>query len=85
MYPKSKVDRLSWSFIAEEAGIYILEFDNTYSILTGKTVDLALAVSPPLINIPMLTLVAIVSFVAGIILTLIASRLIARRAKAQQA
>jgi hypothetical protein len=90
VYPKSKVDRLSWSFTAEKAGTYVLEFDNTYSILTGKSVDLALAVSPPptpptTISIPMLTLVAIVSFVAGVILTLIASRLIARRAKAQQA
>jgi uncharacterized protein involved in exopolysaccharide biosynthesis len=61
----------------------------TYSILIGKSVDLALAVSPPptpptTISIPILTLVAIVSFIAGILLTLIASRLLARRAKAQQ-
>jgi hypothetical protein len=47
VYPRSKVDRLSWSFTVEKAGTYVLEFDNTYSILTGKSVDLALAVGPP--------------------------------------
>jgi hypothetical protein len=47
IYPRAKVTRLSWSFTAEKAGTYVLEFDNTYSILTGKSIDLALAVSPP--------------------------------------
>lgn len=117
IYPKSKVELLRWSFTAGKAGTYVLEFDNTYSILTGKSIDLALAISPPpttiteyrvvteyrTLTIPtteyrmltetltltsilsqesilILTLVAIASFIAGIILTLIA-----RRAKAQQA
>jgi hypothetical protein len=47
IYPRSKVVALQWSFTAEKAGTYVLEFDNTYSILTGKYVDLALAVRPP--------------------------------------
>ncbi len=45
IYPRGRVPGwLSWSFTAEEAGTYVLEFDNTYSI---KSIDLALAVSPP--------------------------------------
>jgi hypothetical protein len=48
IHPRGRVPRwLSWSFTAEKAGTYVLEFDNTYSILTGKSIDLALAVSPP--------------------------------------
>jgi hypothetical protein len=48
IYPRGRVPGwLSWSFTAEKAGTYVLEFDNTYSILTGKSIDLALAVSPP--------------------------------------
>jgi hypothetical protein len=48
IYPRGRVPGwLSWSFTAEKTGTYVLEFDNTYSILTGKSIDLALAVSPP--------------------------------------
>ncbi|MCC6023249.1 MAG: emp24/gp25L/p24 family protein [Thaumarchaeota archaeon] len=47
IYPRGKVISLQWSFTAEKAGTYVLEFDNTYSILTSKYVDLALAVRPP--------------------------------------
>jgi len=48
IYPRAKVDgKLSWSFTATQGGRYAFEFDNTYSILTGKYVDLALAVVPP--------------------------------------
>ena len=47
IYPRGKVISLQWSFTAEKAGTYVLEFDNTYSMLTGKSIDLALAVSPP--------------------------------------
>jgi len=47
IYPRGKVVALQWSFTAEKAGAYVLEFDNTYSILTDKYVDLALAVRPP--------------------------------------
>jgi len=48
IYPRGRVPGwLSWSFTAEKAGTYVLEFDNTYSMLTGKSIDLALAVSPP--------------------------------------
>ena len=46
IYPRGKVGWLQWSFTAERPGTYVLEFDNTYSTLTGKYVDLALAVRP---------------------------------------
>ncbi len=111
IYPRTKVTRLNWSFTAGKAGTYILEFDNTYSILTGKSIDLALAVSPPPTtiteyrvvteyrtltipateykmltetltvtsilsqeNILILTLVAAIAFIVGILLTLLAKR-----------
>jgi hypothetical protein len=114
IYPRSKVVALQWSFTAEKAGTYVLEFDNTYSILTGKYVDLALAVRPPSTtttvyrtimeyrtltateyrteyrtltetltvtpsmlsqeSILILTLVAAVAFIAGILLTLLVRR-----------
>jgi len=32
-----------WSFTATQSGRYILEFDNTFSILSPKTIDLAKA------------------------------------------
>jgi hypothetical protein len=51
IYPKSKVEGLSWSFTAERAGTYVLEFDNTYSVLTDKVIDLALSVRVPLTTI----------------------------------
>jgi hypothetical protein len=51
IYPKSKVEELSWSFTAERPGTYVLEFDNTYSILKYKIVDLVLAVRVPLTTI----------------------------------
>jgi hypothetical protein len=114
IYPRSKVVALQWSFTAEKAGTYVLEFDNTHSILTGKYVDLALAVRPPSTTttvyrtimeyrtltateyrteyrtltetltvtpsilspegILILTLVATVAFIVGILLTLLARR-----------
>jgi len=112
IYPRGKVVTLQWSFTAEKAGAYVLEFDNTYSILTGKYVDLALAVRTPSTTITeyrvateyktlmvttteyrtltetltvtpsilsqesilILTLVATVAFIAGILLTLLARR-----------
>jgi hypothetical protein len=110
IYLRSKVEKLSWSFTAARAGTYVLEFDNTYSVLTDKVIDLALSIgSPPTTttvyetirkykiltateyietltvtsilsreSIQILVLVAAVSFIAGILLTLLA-----RRAKAQ--
>jgi hypothetical protein len=114
IYPRGKVVTLQWSFTAEKAGTYVLEFDNTYSILTDKYVDLALAVRPPPTTttvyktimeyrtltateyrteyrtltetltvtpsilspegILILTLVAAVAFIVGILLTLLARR-----------
>jgi hypothetical protein len=112
IYTRSKVVTLQWNFTARRAGIYVLEFDNTYSILTGKYVDLALAVRAPsttiteyrvateyrTLTIPtteyrtltetltitpsilsqesmlILTLVATVAFIVGILLTLLARR-----------
>jgi len=48
IYPKTKVSGgLTWSFIAGQSGRYTLEFDNTYSLLTVKRVDLAIALTPP--------------------------------------
>jgi hypothetical protein len=49
VYPRTKVSgRFSYSFIAALGGSYVLEFDNTYSILAYKRVDLAVAsVYPP--------------------------------------
>jgi hypothetical protein len=48
VYPRTKIYRaLSWSFTAEQGGRYILEFDNTYSLLTPKRIDLAIAITPP--------------------------------------
>jgi hypothetical protein len=112
IYPRGKVVTLQWSFTTEKAGTYVLEFDNTYSILTGKYVDLALAVRAPSTTITeyrvateyktsmvttteyrtltetltvtpsilsqesilILTLVAAVAFIVGILLTLLARR-----------
>jgi hypothetical protein len=48
IYPRTKVSGgLTWSFIAGQSGGYTLEFDNTYSLLTVKRVDLAIALTPP--------------------------------------
>jgi hypothetical protein len=114
IYPRGKVGWLQWSFTAKRSGIYVLEFDNTYIILTDKYIDLALDVRPPtrtttieyrtstatvteyrtsieyrttvtetqtispsilsLEGMLILTLVAAVAFIAGILLTLLARR-----------
>jgi hypothetical protein len=117
IYPREGVVTLRWSFTAEKAGTYVLEFDNTYIIIAGgdKYVDLALAVRPPPTtttvyrtimeyrtltaateyrteyrtltetltvtpsilspgSILILTLVAAVAFIVGILLTLLARR-----------
>jgi hypothetical protein len=48
VYPRTKIySWLSWSFTAEQGGRYILEFDNTYSLLTTKRIDLAIVIIPP--------------------------------------
>ena len=48
VYPRTKIySRLSWSFTAEQGGRYTLEFDNTYSLLTTKRIDLAIVIIPP--------------------------------------
>jgi hypothetical protein len=110
IYPRGGVVTLRWSFTAEKAGAYVLEFENTY--LAGTYVDLALAVRAPSTTITeyrvateyktlmvttteyrtltetltvtpsilsqesilILTLVAAVAFIVGILLTLLARR-----------
>ncbi|MCI4438121.1 MAG: hypothetical protein JHC33_15045 [Ignisphaera sp.] len=45
LYPRTRIyGGFNYSFVANQAGYYILEFDNTYSTL-GKRVDLAVVVA----------------------------------------
>jgi hypothetical protein len=47
VYPRTKISgKLAWTFVAKQGGRYTLEFDNTYSLLTVKRVDLAIAITP---------------------------------------
>jgi hypothetical protein len=44
VYPRGRIEGVfEWSFTATQSGRYVLEFDNTYSILSPKTIDLARA------------------------------------------
>jgi hypothetical protein len=48
VYPRGRIEGVfEWSFTATQSGRYILEFDNTYSILSPKTIDLAISIEPP--------------------------------------
>jgi hypothetical protein len=48
VYPRGRIEWVfEWSFTATQSGRYILEFDNTYSILSPKTIDLAISIEPP--------------------------------------
>jgi hypothetical protein len=48
VYPRGRIGGVfKWSFTATQSGRYILEFDNTYSILSPKTIDLAISIEPP--------------------------------------
>jgi len=63
IYPRTKIySELRWSFTAAQGGNYTFEFDNTYSTLTSKWVDLALAVIPPLPPEPTTLIIELVGF-----------------------
>jgi len=86
VYPRTKIySRLSWSFTAEQGGRYILEFDNTYSLLTTKRIDLAIAITPPpttitspglgLIPEPgLIALVGVIALIIGLVIGIIMRR-----------
>lgn len=60
VYPRGRIEGVfEWSFTATQSGRYVLEFDNTYSILSPKTIDLTIFLYLyPNPNIILATLVA---------------------------